>query len=408
MTDRRSDVARHLPLLLAAVLLSCADGTQLASGGIGGTGFTQGPIEGFGSIFVGGVEWRTDGASFLVDGATGAEKDLAVGMVVSITGDLDPGGLTGIALTVEQDDDLEGPVSAVDPVDPTGVDTREITVLGTTVIVRRAGTTFEGDGGFSFDTIAVDDVVEIDGLASLDGDLVATHVEKDGELVLGTTEVDLEGRVASLVPGISFDLGSVRVDLGPGTDYEDLDVDDLANGLDVEVTGVLVAESTVEASEVSLRGERLMGDFEDVEIEGFVTDFTSVADFRVAGVPVDASGASFEDGGPGDLADGVRVEVEGAVVGGVLIAEEVEIEDDEEGALVGLVADFVDVSDFRVNGVPVDASGAEFEGGEAVDLADGVLVGLEGDFEGGVLVAEKVDFRSSVDDDDDDADAGDD
>lgn len=382
---------------LGLALLSCTDGTQLASGGIGGTGFTQGPIEGFGSIFVAGVEWHTDAAEITVDGVPGAEKDLSVGMVVTITGDLELARTSGTALRVEQDDEIEGPVESLQM---TSADELEIEVLGSPVRLRRGLTTFEDDGeGFGFDTIDLGDVVEVDGLTDDAGRLLATHIEKDGELVLGQTEVDLEGVVSNLVPGISFDLGSIRVELGPGTEFEGLAEEELAIGLGVEVEGVLVESDRVLAEEIELRGEQLAGDFEDAEIEGFVTDFAGVSDFRVNGVRVDASGATFEDGGPGDLANGVRVDVEGPVAGGVLVAREVEIEGGEDGDVEGPIEAFVDVSSFEVEGVSIDASGASFNGGTVDDLGPGVAVRVEGDFVGGILVADEVSFRSGSDDD---------
>ena len=65
-----------LELELLAGLADCTgDGTQTAGGGIGGTGVSQGPITGFGSIFVNGVEIDTSSATILRDGATVTQKD---------------------------------------------------------------------------------------------------------------------------------------------------------------------------------------------------------------------------------------------------------------------------------------------------------------------------------------------
>ena len=72
-------IFRALPFILAASLSSCGGGGGggLASvsngGGIGGSGHSSsGTIDGFGSIFVNGVEFETDEALIEVDGEDAA------------------------------------------------------------------------------------------------------------------------------------------------------------------------------------------------------------------------------------------------------------------------------------------------------------------------------------------------
>jgi hypothetical protein len=57
-----------------------------------------------------------------------------------------------------------------------------------------------------------------------------------------------------------------------------------------------------------------------------ITDFISSARFSVNGQPVDASGATV----PAGLKLGSRVEVEGSLVKGVLVAKEVQLKDENE------------------------------------------------------------------------------
>jgi hypothetical protein len=72
------------------------------------------------------------------------------------------------------------------------------------------------------------------------------------------------------------------------------------------------------------------GDADRVELQGIVSDFASIgADFTVAGVTVDGSGASLEPSGL-VLADGIRVEVEGRLVAGRLIADHIQSEEAED------------------------------------------------------------------------------
>ncbi|MDP3223778.1 MAG: DUF5666 domain-containing protein, partial [Rubrivivax sp.] len=64
----------------------------------------------------------------------------------------------------------------------------------------------------------------------------------------------------------------------------------------------------------------------DSHVEGIVTSFTSTSTFQVNGLAVDASNARFPDGTDG-VRLGARVEVEGVVVNGVIVASKVEIEE---------------------------------------------------------------------------------
>ena len=66
----------------------------------------------------------------------------------------------------------------------------------------------------------------------------------------------------------------------------------------------------------------------EAEVEGIITAFTSTSVFSVNGLPVDASTAFFE-GNKADVKLGARVEVEGSIVNGVLVAKKVELEEGE-------------------------------------------------------------------------------
>ena len=125
------------------------------------------------------------------------------------------------------------------------------------------------------------------------------------------------------------------------TVLDGLEIGDLAGSPLVEVEGVLESASTIRAERIELEAPGLqLGEGEEIELTGFVTDFVSVADFRVLGIPVDASGADIDD--DVELANGELVEIEGTFVGGVLIAEEVEEADDDD-AEVGLAAEVTSV-----------------------------------------------------------------
>jgi hypothetical protein len=335
----RNDALRSLTsralALLSILCLSCSGGGGgdfADNGGMSGTGISQGSITSFGSIFVNGVEWDLDAASVVIDGVTGDETDLRVGMVVRIEGELARSGLAGEAFSVVFDDSLEGPI-ANDPVETNPEGTRKrFRVFDTIVLVAAEETSF--DDGASFEDLAKDQVVEVSGFVNEMGAVRATRVALRGTFS-GGTEAELRGRVSNLFQDMTgggvFSLGSVTVRYGSATRFDGLRAAELANDQHVEVEGLLRASGDeLDARVIELEEEGLGDeDFDDVEVEGFVTNYVSDANFRVAGTPVDASMAAFDPPGL-VLGNGVQVEIKGRLEGGGLIASEVEGEGDDD------------------------------------------------------------------------------
>jgi hypothetical protein len=125
-------------------------------------------------------------------------------------------------------------------------------------------------------------------------------------------------------------------------------------------------------------------DRERVEVEGRITSWTSTRSFSVEGIAVDASQARFEDG-ESRVVLGTRVSVEGSSVGGVLVASNVEAEDDENSSnstfeLHGSIT-ALDTTQktFVVQSVTVDYSGqVNFSGAPESSLAVGRSVEVHG------------------------------
>ncbi len=96
---------------IALTLVACG-GSDTDVAGIGGSGYiSSGSITGFGSVYVNGVKFETDSATFDVDGTSGTQDDLAIGMVVKVNGSINADGVTGTASSISFDDELQGPVS---------------------------------------------------------------------------------------------------------------------------------------------------------------------------------------------------------------------------------------------------------------------------------------------------------
>jgi hypothetical protein len=83
--------------------------------GSGGTGVvSSGPITGFGSVIVGGVRFDDTAARVTIDGVPDRPvRDLRLGMVVEVRGDIDPGGTTGRASEIAAGYAVLGPVTDV-------------------------------------------------------------------------------------------------------------------------------------------------------------------------------------------------------------------------------------------------------------------------------------------------------
>ena len=110
MKDTTNFAALGTVLLLSLALSAC--------GGSGGSTDTTpvppsataksvvGTITGFGSIYVNGIEYDTNGASYEVDDASASDDSaLAVGMVVKVQGSVNADGRTGSASSVSYDDE---------------------------------------------------------------------------------------------------------------------------------------------------------------------------------------------------------------------------------------------------------------------------------------------------------------
>jgi hypothetical protein len=305
------------------------------------TGFAQGPITQFGSIFVNGTKFDTDTA--VIVGTDGADTNIddtnrPLGQVVVVEGIFNSDGSTGTATRVVFKSELKGPVDSEPVLIMAGgvVVAKELTVLGSTVIVEDGYTAF--DENYSFETIMVNDIVEVSGLADGNGKIRATRIEKEG-VSDGVTLVEVELRGESIgVSNATEDFGEgdlmmegIVVSYDGMTMFEPANFDKsrFASSVFIEVKGTLdpAAPSVVMASEIEEEDD-FGEDADKISVEGFVSDYVDNSEFMVGSQAVDASGATFIPTGL-VLADGVEVEVEGPLVGGTLEATEVEFEGEE-------------------------------------------------------------------------------
>jgi len=309
---------RAIQILFAAsplLLTSCGPGSQVA--GIEGTGAPSpitatGPVTGFGSIFVNGVEFTTTGAQIQIDDQPGTESQLAIGEVVTVTGTLNANNTTGTATHVTFLGNVLGPVAQVD------VPTDTFVELGQTVLVT-ATTVFDPNiQPQQISGVKTGDRYEVSGFPDSSGQIVASRV------TVATSGTTL--RVAGAVQGLNtsttvFQINALSVDYSAAAVHGTL-----ANGslVDVESTS-LNASGALSATTVTVLPPPGGAPNSRGEVEGVITTFNSVSDFVVNGVHVTTNANTLFQLNGLTLGVNVRVDVEGSYDSlGTLVASSVE------------------------------------------------------------------------------------
>ncbi len=288
----------------------------------------RGSVTGFGSIYINGVRYNTDNAIFIIDGVIGAEADLVVGQVVSVTGTIDADGVNGSADVVTYNDVVEGPIASID------AGANRMTVLGQTVLVSRDTAYANVD---SLGDLSKNDVVEVSGYTDENGNVVATYV--------GTSDAVYDFDVTGTITGVDAAAGTFEIN-GLDVNYDNANLFDLPGGQPqvgqkVEVLGA----STDSAGKFNADyvwtafGIDKGGAPAQAEIEGLVTNRTSLIDFEIEGMPVRVKwGTVYENGHFFGLSTSRKVEVEGQLdADGVLVADIVKYEQSAELTETGRV-----------------------------------------------------------------------
>lgn len=339
-----------------------------------------GAITGFGSIIVGGVRFDDSAASVQDDdGASMNSGDLKLGMVVRINGGKKTDDGTSIrakADSIEVHSELQGPVDSKTAT--------SIVVFGQTV--KTSATTFFEDG-LSLAKLVVGNVVEVHGFVDpLTNTLTATRVE----LKPNAKVFKLHGAISALnTAAKTFSIGTLTISYLNAVLPSSLT---LANG---SVVRVRLATTPLTGTRTALKVQKFEIEKEDrneAEVEGVITAFTSTALFSVNGLPVNAGAIAV----PAGVKLGARVEVEGSIVNGVLVAKKVELEEGENTAKFELhgTLSLLDTTakTFVLRGVKVNYGSATFSTGATVpNLANGLKLEVKGvRSEANVIVATRI------------------
>ena len=303
-----------------------------------------GKVTGFGSIYVNGIRFETNSATYDLDDMTGSsDSDLSVGMHVVVAGTVNADGVSGTASSVYYEDDIEGPVAGLGAYsgDPANTDLKAFTIFGTTVIIDLASTVFEAEDGsaWGFGTIIDGDVVEVSG-DYVGDELFASFVELQDAL---DDDYEVEGLISGwdMMNTFTLNLANSSTLTVQVADGAEIPGSGIADDLYVEVEGRVpdpVAYPGVDllATKVEIEDEDdFDSDDDEVEKKGPLSYSEANMAWSVNGTVLAFSGSTVYE--PTSLADaiadfsahGLYVEVEGRYVDGVLQVAEIEIEEDD-------------------------------------------------------------------------------
>ncbi len=294
-----------------------------------------------------------------------------------------------LAQRVERRDRTAPPPSHA-PAEVEGAITAFVSLADFDVAERKVNANSAAFSGGTAASLTVGVRVHVEGTL-VDGVIIARSVEVLRADSTPPTEVDVHGTIESFVSVSSFRVAGQTIDASAAR-FAGGTAADLANGRFVEANGV-ISGGVLHATRIEF--QNVVPPTPTIEAEGAISSFVSVSSFKIAGQPVDASGARFTHGSASELANGRRAHAVGPLVSGVVRATTIDVEDAPEShqiELEGRISGFVSVSQFTVAGRAVDASGAMVHDGTAAKLANGRRVQVKGTLVGGVVRASSLEF----------------
>jgi hypothetical protein len=319
-----------LATVLVLLLSACNGPADVA--GIQGSGSPApaattavGPISGFGSIFVDGVEYSTAGAQISVDGQAASEAQLNTGQIVTISGTVSSDGKTGTATQVMFNGDVRGPIASIN------IDANTFVVLGQTVKVTTATLLDSNIQPADITGAQAGAAVEVSGLADATGTIEASRID------LKSAPTDFQ--VRGVVQGLDGAAHTLQIN-GLTVDYSAATVTgSLANSSTVLVHGTsLTSAGVLLATRIEVLPGLGTANNQRADIDGIITTFTSSSDFVVDGLHVttDANTTFVLHGAA--LAANLEVDVQGQFnASGALVAQKVQAKPQSSSLIAGAV-----------------------------------------------------------------------
>lgn len=336
---KRLFIALATALVLGS--LSACDGeTTVADGGIRGTGSSVGPVSGFGSVFVNGVEFFTDSIlnrKVISNDGLDNEDDLQKGMILRIEGKWEKNG-TGKAKSMEYDDSLRGKVSDLSV---NAVGKQLEFKIHNQLVFADLQTVLKGK---SFAEFANGDFVRVSAWRQADDRYRASYIGVDPKSY-GDDSVEVEGPVDSgSLTGTQFRMNGLTIDFSNADFSDGLAAENLSEQsayFEVEgnLEGGVLAASRIQRDDF----RRYQRRGEDMELAGPVSsDYVSrTQSFGLNGLTIKITDdTDLDDITIADLKAGVLVQVEGKFVSPTdILASEIEAREGDvevEGNIDGL------------------------------------------------------------------------
>lgn len=242
-------------------------------------------------------------------------------------------------------------------------------------------------------------LVEVKGRELDTGDILATRVEFERED--NNEAVEIQGTIDTFTSATEFTVNGHAVTTIEDTIYVNGDVSSLAQGVVVEVKGILDNASTLIAHRIEFDSQD-----EEISISGTISNFVSETDFMVANQQVTTTQQTkYGKGNHRRLGNGVIVEIEGTLnAENILVAKEIEFSATERTTLEGEIQALQSSNSFTLANHEITFDEyTEFDNGTAEDLSVGVSVKVKGFFTSdNAIKAEEIEFEDSDDGDGDD------
>ncbi len=321
---------RHLSFVLLFLLSGCIDG-----GGGGGSGSTTtidtattdddtavsvagtvyGPISGFGSIFVNGIEFSTGETVFSRSGQSSSESEFQVGDMVGIQGTLNADGRTGTASSISYQENVFGVITRASK-------NGSLEVLGQTV-VNDSFTDLKGI--FMLDDLPLGTILEVSGIADGRGYILATRIinRDDQGPAAGSSVIGISQNLDQ--PAKTFTIGNLTVDYS-GANLLNIPEGGLSDGLAVQVSSSQTVSGNVLIADV-VQGTGVVNGSENdrAKVTGIISGVDGSNNLYIDLQPVQIlDTTNLVNGTSSEILNGAAVEAEGVLdSNGVLIIEEV-------------------------------------------------------------------------------------
>jgi hypothetical protein len=341
---------------IAVFLSACNSSNEtltLANGGLTGTGITMGRITNFGSIFVNGVRFDVDNATFIRDKSSSLQKqtDFSVGEFVVIKGSIDADGINGIATEVSYSDILKGEITN------TSTDGVSLEILGQLVHTNSL-TVLHGVSQLS--ELQVGNIVEVSGVLGAKGHIIATHLKlRQNNFTEGVSINILKGTISnSDTTTQQFEIQGVVIEYSNAL-LENYAGHEIHNDQYVEVESkTAITGNTLTASTLRLINEEHdLANHHTANVEGLISRYVSAIDFDINGLPVTTTTETrYNNGNVNYLNENVFIKLKGTVqTTGVLIAENISFETQQaitevEGAIqaIDLIANEITLATYTI------------------------------------------------------------